>query len=155
MAGTYSGFDATQFRDAITFAMQMGTPPDANIAPKFVFPAGTPTYYKNGTLIASPPLDQDGLPFDPEIVKVQDPGEVVTCNCSVEVSRADADEIPVGNFRPVKAVVTLLDTDYELIKGCREMIFNNDTYSYGYEPGALGLFDVGIHIMVFYAVQET
>lgn len=155
MAGTYSGFDAEQFRSAIRFAMEMGTHPNPDVAPTFVFPPGPATYFKDGVEVTNPALDSDGYPFDPGIVKEQTPGARVQVNCAVDVGKADADEIPVGNFRPVKATVTLLDEDYALVKGCREMILNEDTYVYGYEPGAVGLFEVGIHVMIFYALQET
>jgi hypothetical protein len=155
MAGTNAAFDATQFRDGIHFAMQMGTPPDPAIAPVFVFPPGAVTYWKNGVEVIDPALDRDGYPFDPEIKKVAVPAKRVTVNCAVEYTKADAEEIPVGSFRPIKAIVTLLDVDYAQVKGCREMIANDDTYAYGYEPGAMGLFEVGIHTMFFFAVQET
>ena len=155
MAGTNASFNATEFRDAIHFAMQMGTPPDATIAPVFVFPPGAVTYWKNGAEVLNPPLDRDGFPFDPEIEKVVVPAKRVSVPCAVEYVKADADELPVGSFRPIKAIVTLLDVDYAQVAGCRSMIANSDTYAYGYEPGAAGLFEVGIHTIVFYAIQET
>jgi hypothetical protein len=155
MAGTDARFDATAFRDGITFAMQMGTPPDPTIAAVFVFPEGAVVFTKDDVVVTNPPLDRDGYPFDPEIKRTPAPGARVTVNCAIEMVKADQEEIPVGSFRPVKAIVTLLDVDYALVKGCKEIILNGDTYAYGYEPGAMGLFEVGVHQMIFYAVQET
>lgn len=155
MAGTNAAFDAAAFRDGITLAMQMGAPPDPAIAAVFVFPDGAVVFTKNNVVVTNPKLDRDGYPFDPDIKRTPAPGARVTVNCAIEMVKADQEEIPVGSFRPVKAIVTLLDVDYAQVKGCKEMIFNNDRYIYGYEPGALGLFEVGVHTMIFYAVQET
>jgi hypothetical protein len=52
------------------------------------------------------------------------------------VTRADADELPVGNFRPTKVVVTLLDDDYQAVKNARRLRYNGDEYLFGYEPEA-------------------
>lgn len=156
MAGTNAGFDATAFRDGITFAMQMGTPPDLDVSAVFVFADGPGVVYtKNNVVVATPKLDRDGYPFDPDIKRTLTAGARVRVNCAIEMVKADQEEIPVGSFRPVKAIVTLLDVDYAQVKGCKEMILNGDTYAYGYEPGALGMFEVGVHQMIFYAVQET
>jgi hypothetical protein len=65
------------------------------------------------------------------------------------------EELPVGNFRPVKAVVTVLDVDYLLIQDCRELRYNGDRYGYGYEPDDNGLFGVDVHQIVFYALDES
>ena len=59
-------------------------------------------------------------------------------DCAVEFERADAEELPVGNFRPTKATVTLLDEEYDQVKGARELVYNGDRYVYGYEPVGWG-----------------
>ena len=63
--------------------------------------------------------------------------------------------MPVGNFRQTKAVVTLLDTEYAKVTGCREMNYNGDRYLYGYEPEVNGLFGIDVHTMIFYALDES
>jgi len=155
MAGTYAGFDATAFREGILFAMQMGSPPDPALRPRFVFPAGVPTYEKNGVPVTNPRLDRDGNPMDPDIELIQSPGTIVQVPCAVEITKADAEEVPVGNFRPTKALVTFLDSDYLQVKGCREMVYNGDRYGFSYVPEALGMFDVGVFTMVFFAIRES
>jgi len=163
MAGSNSAFDPAAFRTAIQNAMQMGSPPDSTVSAVFVFPeTGEVIYKKNGSEIMPPPLDLDGIPFDPLVERIIAPPKRVAVgtgpndvHCAIEMMKADADEIPVGSFRPVKAVVTFLDEDYAKVVGCREMILNGDTYVYGYEPGAMGLFEVGVNQMIFYAKQET
>lgn len=155
MAGTNAGFSAAQFRESIAFAMVMGAPPDPARRARFVFPPGPPTYMKAGAPVANPRLDRDGRPLDPDVKVVQTPGAEVSVNCAVEIVKADAEEIPTGNFRPTKAIVTLLDVDHAQVEGCRELIYNNDRYLFGYEPEALGMFEVGIFTMIFHGLSES
>jgi hypothetical protein len=155
MAGTSPGFSAADFRTAITAAMQMGAPPDVARRAKFVFPAGTPTYVKGETEVTSPKLDREGKPLDPDVRIVATPGAEVTVDCAVQIVKADAEEIPVGNFRPTKAIVTLLDTAHAQVAGARELVYNGDRYVFGYEPEALGMFDVGVFTQVYYGTSES
>lgn len=159
---TADGFDETVFRNAIKATMQLGSSPDPNKRPKFVRKAATKQYFRRGetTPLPSPPrMGRDGEPLDPEIevragtpVILEVPKDL---DCAVEIELADADELPVGNFRRTKAVVTFLDVDYAKIAGCKEMTYNGDRYLYGYEPEALGLFGVGVHTIIWYALDES
>lgn len=159
-------FPTETFENAIKFAMQMGAPTGevdgAPLAPRFIKKGAGRTYWRDdeqlmpisegGTLR----LDRDGRPFDPNVrIGAGTDDEVLAVDCAIEIDKADADEIPVGNFRPTKAIVTLLDADYLKIVGVRELAYNGDRYTYGYEPEALGLFDAGVHTMIFYAQDET
>jgi hypothetical protein len=149
-------FDGDGFRAAIRFAMQMGTIPDPARRPKFILKSGiTPTYTKNGSPVTSPRLDRDGKPLDPNVRVVTGADREVEVDCAVEVTRADAEEGPVGNFRPTKVVDTLLDEQYALVVGARELIYNADRYVFGYEPESNGLFDVGVYTMIFYPRDES
>lgn len=151
------GFDADAFRNAITFAEQMGAPPNPSRAAMFVRPSFEQTYWKDGVeLPEPPPMGRDGQPLDADIeVRRTDPEIIQDANCAVEIERANADELPVGKFLPTKAVVTLLDVDYVKVQGCTELRYNGDRYAYGYEPDALGLFDVGIYVIIYYAIDES
>lgn len=149
-------FDGDVFRSAIRFAMEMGAPPDEGRQAVFVFKSAGRSYWKDGVELVTPPrTDQDGKPLDPTIEVRELPGRREKVDCAVEIKRADAEELPVGNFRPTKAEVTLLDEEYARVQGCRELIYNADRYLYGYEPEALGMFDVGTHTIVFYAIDES
>lgn len=149
-------FDNDGFRRAIRFAMQMGTNPDSDKSPKFVKRSAARTYWKNGIELSTiPRLDRDGNPLDPDIEVRRAVDENLEVDCAIEVVRAEADELPVGNFRPTKVVVTLLDDQYELVKDCRELLYNGDRYVYGYEPESNGLFDVGVYTIIFYAKDES
>lgn len=150
------GFDSEGFRNAVKFSMQIGTPPDPDKRPKFIRRSNVRTYWKNGAQLAEAPrMGREGEPLDPEVeVRVADP-EKLEVDCAVEIVLADANELPVGNFRQTKAKVTLLDVDYAKVTGCKELQYNGDRYLYGYEPEVDGLFDVGIHTMIFYALDES
>lgn len=154
MAGTSSAFPADVFRAAITAVMQMGAPPDQARRARFIFAPGAPVYTKNGVTVTDPRLDREGKPLDPDVKVTLTPGVEVSVDCAVEVVKADAEEIPVGSFRPTKAIVTLLDTAHAQVVGCQELVYNGDRYVFGYEPEALGLFDVGAFTMIFYALAE-
>lgn len=134
----------------------MGTNPNPDRRPIFLRKSSSRVYKKNGVVLGSVPrLDRDGRPFDPEIEVVRPEDEEISVDCAIEVQRADAEELPVGTFRPTKLVVTLLDEQYELVSDCREMVYNGDRYVYGYEPESNGLFDVGVYTIIYYAVEDT
>lgn len=149
-------FDNDAFRSAIRFAMQMGVNPDPTKRPIFLRKNTARTFWKNGQELADPPrMDRDGKPFDVDIEVRRGQDEKVSVDCAIEVERADAEELPVGNFRPVKIVVTLLDEEYQLVSDCRELLYNGDRYMFGYAPEALGLFQTGVFTMIFYARDES
>lgn len=148
-------FPELEFRNAIAFAMQMGRA-NASLQPVFVFPSGNRAYYKNGTLLDPPPrLDRDGRPFDPEVEVRVEPPRSVTVDCAVEIEEVNREELPVGNFRPSKATVTVLDTAHAQITGCREMRYNGDLYLFAFEPEVNGMFGVNVHSMIFYALKDS
>lgn len=149
-------FPTELFKNAIHFAMQLGTSPDPNARPQFVFKSTGATYFLNGVqLTTTPRLDRDRNPLNPDVEVRNAVPRVVSVDCAVEIERANADELPIGNFRPTKATVTVLDSEYALVKGCRELLYNGDRYAFGYEPEANGLFDVGVNTLIFYALDES
>jgi hypothetical protein len=154
--GISAGFDSQGFREAIRFAMQMGTPPEEARRPKFIKRSNLRTFWKAGVELSAPPrMGRNNEPLDPEVEVRVTPPQEFTVDCAVEIDTADADELPVGSFRPTKAVVTLLDEQYAEIEGCKELVYNGDRYLYGYEPENTGLFDVGVHTIIFYALDES
>ena len=163
MATSDYRFDAAQFREAIKFAMTMGAPPAPGDRAIFVFGSTGQTYWKNGIqLLITPMLDQDGRPLDPTVevrktqavTKKQGPA-ADEIDCAIEFEPVDREELPVGNLRPGKMTVTVLDADYTKIQGCKEVQMTGDRYLFQYEVPALGLFDVGIRQLVFYALDES
>lgn len=159
--GISAGFPEDLFRNGITFAMQMGAPNLAGRAAVFVKESTAVRYFVGADEVFPPPdgtlrLDREGKPLNANVrmVREQDT-EIEGIDCAIEIQEADAEELPVGNFRPVKAVVTILDEEYAKIEGARELQFNGDEYAYGYEPETNGLFGVDVHTMIFYAKDES
>lgn len=155
--GISANFPSDDFTSAIRFAMQMGAPPDEALRVTFVFASTGRTYRKGTTVLAETDvrLDRSGEPLDPEVTWTETPPRRAQVDCAIEIERADANELPVGNFRPTKATVTVLDEQHEQVKGCREIVYNGDRYLFGYEPDALGMFSVGVFTMIFYALDES
>lgn len=161
MAGTDAGFDARQFRDGLLFAMRMGMPPDPADQPVFVMEPDPPTYTKHGAPVVNPRLDASGQPLDPEVKTVPAPSrEVRGVLCAVEVTDASTSDMPTGQLDPVgvfrasKATVTVLDEQRTLIDGCRQLRYAGNIYNYGYTSQTVGLFDVGVTQMIFFALDQ-
>lgn len=150
MAGTDARFNAGQFRDAIRFAMQMGAPNKTQDKATFLFK-------KTRTWPPGTRLDQEGRPFDPTVTPVltgKDP--VVLDNVAVEFAPARPEEVEVGNFRPTKVELTLLDEDWELVKDAIEVsLEGGDRYAISYEKPVNGLFEVDVHTFVAFARDES
>lgn len=149
-------FDEVAFRNAIAFSMQMGRPNDPARKPVFLKKSATPvTYEKNGLPVPAPRMGRSGEPLDPEIRVVKAPPQEIEVDCAIEVEDVKADDLPVGNFKPVKVTVTVLDTEYVKLAGVKEMRYNGDLYMKDHEPEVDGLFGVDVHMLVFFAVDES
>lgn len=158
--GITTGFDPAGFRNAIKFAMQMGAPNMDGRQIAFVKKNNTVTYHLGSELLTTgdPRLkvDRDGKPLNPNIRVTKGQDTVVDgIDCAIEIKQVQRDELPVGNFRPIRATVTVLDVDYAEIKDCRELLYNGDRYQYGFEPEDYGLFEVDVHSIVFYALEDS
>ena len=161
-------FPSMTVRNGLLFAMQLGSPNeiiDVNGNPvekrrvRFIRRDGAITYYREGSeaplALSEFRRDRDGRPLDPTIRMVKSIDTEVPVDVAIELTEATADELPVGNFRQVKATITLMGQEYEQVKGCRELIYNNDRYGFGYELDAHGLFDLTFHTLLFYAIDES
>lgn len=147
MAGTNPAFDRTTFMDGILLAMNMGLPVDPAERPTFHF--APVKVYPPGTR-----LDNEGTPFDLSVAPTYNTPEDVQVPCAVEFSRADNEELPVGMFRRTKAVITLLDDQYEIVKDAIEVSLGGDKYIIGYMEPPIGMFEVTIYNMVCYGKEE-
>jgi hypothetical protein len=138
-------FNADAFRTAIRFVFEMAEPPEQERAVTFHF-ADTVAF--NG------PADGEQVPFDPAETIVRTTPAPVRRPCDVEFVKASDEPTAFGIVIPAKVKVTLLDVDYEDVKEATFIIVNGDRYLRHYEPPAYGLFDVGLHEMVFIAENE-
>jgi hypothetical protein len=145
MAGTNQGFDAAEFRDGIHFAMNMGAPIATTDQVKFYF-APDPT--------TTGSVDATGMPFDPTTTPTAVTPDPITVPCAVEYDRQEGEHDRVGFVVPSRLRILLLDVDYERVKECSYIVHGGDRYDLRYEEPPLGLFDVGVHTMVFVARGE-
>lgn len=161
--GLSANFPSATVRNALLFAMQMGAPNEVSEADKrqvrFLRRNGTVQYFREDSIVpltvGSFRTDRDGKPLDPTIRMETSPDEEVLVDVAIEMEEASAEEVPVGNFRPVKATITLMAEEYAQIVGCREVSYNNDRYGYAYELEANGLFDMTFHTLIFFAIDES
>jgi hypothetical protein len=156
--GLSATFPTADVRNALLFAMQMGKANDSNARLKFIITSSdAPTYWQDDVQLDSPPrLDRDGKPLNPNIEVRKTPDEEVEVDAAVEVAPALPNELPpIGNFRPSKLTVTLMEQEYDQVKEAREVLYNTDRYVYGSEPEIDGLFDLDFHQIVYFAVEDS
>lgn len=145
MAGTNSSFSATRFRAAIRSVMTMGTPPETGIALKFYWNPGSTTPATK---------DGEGVPFDPAAVITRTTRTPVSKPCAVEYVDASGAPTPFGSVVSSHIKVTLLDEDYRVVADADYVVVNGDRYIRHHEPPSFGLFEVGVHQVVYIAENE-
>jgi hypothetical protein len=137
------GFDAAAARQGILNAMAFGEPTRTEDKAWFYFP-------KTVSSDVGTPADQDDIPFDPDVTVT---GETTTdskprqqVSCAVEYVDAGAVLGPetFGGVRASRIKITLLDTEYQQIKGFSFVVAGGDKYVHDSTepPVALGTFDV-------------
>jgi hypothetical protein len=158
--GIAVNFPTETVRNALLFAMQMGAPNMSGREIAFVKKAPGRRYFLDDEEQFQPPLgtlrlDRDGRPLNPEIRVEQTPDDRIVVDAAIEIDDASAEEMPVGKFRPVRATVTLMQQEYDLIQGIKELEYNGDRYGFSHEPEIPALFDLDFHVLVFYAIDES
>lgn len=139
-------FSAATFRNAIGFAFEMGTAPETGTEIIFHF---------SPTVTVADPADGDLVPFDPAKAPTKVTKAPVHVPCDVEFVAASDSPTAFGDVIPAKVKVLLLDVDYVTVADCSYVIVNGDRYNRSYEQPNFGLFDVGLHTLVFVAENET
>jgi hypothetical protein len=145
MAGTSGSFNASAFRSAIRFAMDMGAPPATG---------DRLTFHWNPTATTVASKDGEGVPFDPAATITRTTPPPVTAPCAVEFHDATGEPTPFGVVIPSKVSVVLLDEDYCAVKTADYVVIAGDKYIRSHEPPSVGLFDVGVHTIVYIAENE-
>lgn len=174
------GMDTETIRNSLLQAMFIGLAPVVEDRPAFVVPAvsDTVTYQKNGTPIdvTNVALDINGVPLDPTIERLSTDPTLVRIPCAVEFTQALADEKPIGNFKPTKAVLTVLDRTpvgtpplgndgqplwvendpiYDKVKTATDVQMGSDSYMIAYQQPVVGLGDMGVYTFVCFAREES
>lgn len=144
-----ASFDATAFRSAITFAMNMGLPETQADRPTFRW-----TVQKTFTV-----ADPHGKPYN---LNTSIPSSTTThgdvqISCAIEfVARASlAAGTPVGQFDTPRVVLTVLDSDYPSVQGADLVLLGQNTYTVEYVEPPIGLFAVTVYRIHCIARDET
>lgn len=147
MAGTQPGFSATEFKDAIHFAMNMGLP---NVEQEQA------TFYWETSRSFSK-ADSSGRAFTlkarPADVTERDP---VRIPVAVDYARFNAgmDGTGAGQFDVTRATLTILDEDFESVRDADYVKLGGNRYVIDYVT-PVGLFDVTVYEMHLRAWDES
>lgn len=137
-AGALPGFDAEDFRTNIRLAMTVGLPPVVSDQPTFVFP---------GAITNTDPADEEDVPFDSAARPTVAASVSKQVPCAVEYVDAAGKVENFGVLAPSKVMLTLLDEDYEQIRGFTYVVIGGDRFYYDKTETPLGLDSVGIWIV--------
>lgn len=102
-----------------------------------------PTFYLFGQVTPTVPVDQQGVPYDPDET-ISNPPTSVHVPCAVEyIDRAGKIEL-LGLVAPSQLKLTLLDADYQKVEGFAYVVIAGRKYLYRRTeaPIALGTVDV-------------
>lgn len=145
MAGTSSDFDGAGFRDAIHEVMLMGAPVPEGERAKFYF---------TKTLVYNTPTDDNNTPFDPDATVTETQPDPVTVNCGVEYFDATDQPTVFGSVTATRLVITVLDEEYDRVKGCSYVVMGGERYFYKKTEVPRALFDVGVYVLHFRAEND-
>ena len=116
-------------------------------------------FYWNPVVAATPAnaavvIDGEGVPFSPGDVIARVVVAPVTRACAVEY--VDSADVPTvfGAVLPSRVKVTLLDEDYVVVASADYVVVGGDKYLRHHEPPSYGLYEVGVHQIVFAAENE-
>lgn len=137
-------FPAARFRDAIRGVWEMGATPDEQ---RVTFCWNPVTTYPGAK-------DSTGIAFDPaaQPVTVQKPKVVIPCG--VEYAQASGDATNFGEIVASRIKITLFDEDYETIKESDYVELEGEKYTYHHDEPPYGLFQVGLHVLVYEAEND-
>lgn len=144
MAGTTdpraAGFVASEVRDALRFAMNMGLPETPS--ERVTFRWSSDKQYNVA--------DNAGNPYDfTATPAVNNSRPDVQIDAAVEFMAATAmvseTGTVFGGFQTPSAVITVLDEDYPSVEGADKVLLGGDTFNVVYVAPPIGLFDMTIY----------
>lgn len=139
------GFDATKVVTGLHNAMGFG---------EATRTGDKATFYTVTLPTTSEEVDQEGLPFDPDVSRTPVVTPVVV-PCAIEYfDRAD-DSDTFGVLQPTHIRLTLLDVDYQQIKGFRYVVAGGDRYYYAKTEPPIALASIDVWIIHCNSQDET
>ena len=141
------GFNADLFRENIKSTMQMGSPNAVADKATFQWPV-------NSTFVGK--TDPSGRPYDfASQVVSENKKEDVQVDCAVEFVTRAGDGTPIGDFENPRAVLTLLDVDYEQVRGATKVLLGGNSYKILFTEPPVGLFTVTVFSIHLQAEDES
>jgi hypothetical protein len=139
-----NGFDPAAFEAGIRIAMQLGLPPD---------PARRPVFIVRKEFTSTENLDDDGYPMDSTVEPPERTGEVADVLCAYEVTQTTSEDAGRDgiDLQTPAITVTLLGTEYELVKDCIGVRISRDTYRRWHNAPDYGLGTSSVHQIIFKA----
>lgn len=135
-----AGFDRASIVAGLRKAMEFGAPTRSG---------DQATFYKVTTTTGDGASDDSGVPFDPTVSRTRTPTPVVV-PCAIEyLDRTDQTET-FGTIESSLVKITLLDDDYQQVKGFSYVAIGGVKYDYRKTepPEALGSIDVWtVHVV--------
>lgn len=130
------GFDSARIIDGLHRAMGFG---------EATRTGDKATFYTRTLPATTATVDQEGLPYDPDAARTPVTTSVAV-PCAIEYFDRNEDGETFGVIQPTRIKVTLLDPDYQKVKGFTYVVAGGDRYYYAKTepPIALGSIDVWI-----------
>lgn len=131
-----SGFNPAAVEAGIHKAMGFGEPTRTEDKAWFYFPTGR---------VVTDPADQDNVPFDPSATVTPNPAtpRKIQQACAIEFIDKQAAVETFGDVKASRIKITLMDVDYQKVKGFAYVVAGGDKYLYDFTepPVALGSID--------------
>lgn len=144
--GGSQGFNASEFRDAIHFAMQMGAGLDET---------EQVTFYFESTYAGTSNKDGQGVPFAVDAALTPTTPDPIRRDVAIEYFDAEGQPTGFGPLTPSRLALTLLDEEYVDVKDAKWVVVHGDRYNYSRTEPPQALFDVGVYVMHFKSEDET
>ena len=138
MESNLPGFNADEVRAGIRLAMSVGLPPVEADRPLFVWDA--PPEVTAEEDISGIPFQWDASPPTPVLAPKPPRREY----CAVEYLDAAGELRPFGPTASTRLVLTLLDEEYERVRGFSRVVIGGNEYVYERTATPLGLNNIGV-----------
>jgi formate-dependent nitrite reductase cytochrome c552 subunit len=137
-------FPAFRFRDAIRGVWEMGMTPDEQPV----------TFCWNPVTTYPGSKDSTGVAFDPSARPTVTQRAKVVVPCGVEYGGASDNDTNFGDVVSSRIKITMFDEDYDTIKDSDYVELEDEKYVYHHDEPPFGLFGVGLHVLVYAAVND-
>jgi hypothetical protein len=137
-------FPAARFRDKIRGVWEMAATPDEQPV----------TFCWNPVTTYPGSKDSLGVAFNPSARPVVKDIKPVVIPCGVEYATGSADDTNFGEIQTSRIKITMFDEDYKTIETADYVELEGEKYTYHHDEPPFGLFQVGLHVLVYEAVND-